>query len=120
MTQGITRHRGGLLALLVLTTSLTACTSGDVSDLQRFIAETKASKKGRVEPLPEFVPTESFRYSAASLDDPFVSWEQKAARQEAEMAKKRSWSATGWRPMCAGAASHWRIFHWIPCAWSAP
>ena len=98
MTQDMRRHPASLLALLVLTTTLTACSSGDVSDLQRFVAETKAGKKGRVEPLPEFVPTPSFRYSAASLDDPFVSWEQKAARQEAAMAEKEVMVSNGLTP----------------------
>lgn len=68
------------LAALVL---LSGCSSSDLTDLQTYVQKIKASKQGHVEPLPEFMPTENFDYSAASLDDPFVSWEDKIAKQQA-------------------------------------
>ncbi len=53
-------------------TALTAC-GGDMSDLDRFIAETKTKHHGRVDPLPEFPPYETFVYSADVYRDPFRS-----------------------------------------------
>jgi len=50
--------------------SLAAC-GGDMSDLDRFIAETKTKHHGKVDPLPEFPPYESFVYTADSSRDPF-------------------------------------------------
>ena len=52
--------------------TLTAC-GGDMSDLNRFIAETKTKHHGRVDPLPEFPPYETFAYSADVYRDPFRS-----------------------------------------------
>ena len=50
--------------------ALTACSSAD-DDLARFIEDTKKEPGGRVEPLPEVKPYETFIYSAASLRSPF-------------------------------------------------
>ena len=52
-------------------TALTACTSAD-SDLARFIEDTKKEPGGRVEPLPEIKPYETFAYSAAEMRSPFL------------------------------------------------
>lgn len=60
-----------LLAASTLTV-LTGC-GGDTSDLDRFIAETKTKHHGRVDPLPEFPPYETFAYSADVYRDPFKS-----------------------------------------------
>ncbi len=38
----------------------------------------KASAKGHITPLPEFVPIGSFTYSVNDYGDPFMSWETKA------------------------------------------
>jgi type IV pilus assembly protein PilP len=54
-----------------LLVSLAACTSAD-DELQRFIDDTKRESGGRVEPLPEIKPYQSFTYAAASLRSPFV------------------------------------------------
>lgn len=58
-----------LLALLGAGT-LAGCSSAD-SELDRFITETKKEPGGRVEPLPEVKPYETFAYSATSLRSPF-------------------------------------------------
>ncbi len=50
---------------------LAACSSAD-GELDRFIADTKKEPGGRVEPLPEVKPYETFTYSAASLRSPFM------------------------------------------------
>lgn len=55
-------------ALLV---TLTACSSAD-DELARFIEDTKKEPGGRVEPLPEVKPYETFIYSAASMRSPFM------------------------------------------------
>jgi type IV pilus assembly protein PilP len=49
---------------------LSACSSAD-DELTRFIEETKHEPGGRVEPLPEIKPYETFAYSASDLRSPF-------------------------------------------------
>lgn len=62
-----------LLAVVIACASaaLTACSSAD-DELQRFIDETKREPGGRVEPLPEIKPYETFVYSAADMRSPFM------------------------------------------------
>jgi type IV pilus assembly protein PilP len=50
---------------------LTACSSAD-DELQRFIDDTKKEPGGRVEPLPEIKPYETFVYSATEMRSPFL------------------------------------------------
>ena len=51
---------------------LTACSQGSgFSDLDQFMAETRAKPRGFVEPLPEFKSYEAFTYSAADRRSPF-------------------------------------------------
>lgn len=76
---------------------LSGCSSGNVNDLREYIAEVKASRKGQVEPLPEFIPTPSYRYAANDYGDPFVSWDAKMARAQAEEAAVAS-ASSGLRP----------------------
>jgi type IV pilus assembly protein PilP len=51
--------------------ALTACSSAD-DELSRFIEDTKKEPGGRVQPLPEVKPYETFSYSAAELRSPFL------------------------------------------------
>src|SRR5215475_14672279 len=51
--------------------NLAACSSAD-DDLARFIEDTKKEPGGRVEPLPEVKPYETFTYSAAEMRSPFL------------------------------------------------
>ena len=51
--------------------ALTACSSAD-DELQRFIEDTKKEPGGRVEPLPEIKPYETFVYQAQDLRSPFL------------------------------------------------
>jgi type IV pilus assembly protein PilP len=46
--------------------------SGDMDDLQIYIDEVRARSGGRVEPLPQIKPYESFVYNADSLRSPFL------------------------------------------------
>jgi type IV pilus assembly protein PilP len=57
------------LAFSVLT-GLTACSSAD-DELDRFIDDTKKQPGGRVQPLPEVKPYETFVYSATTMRSPF-------------------------------------------------
>lgn len=44
----------------------------DTTDLRAFVAEKQAQPGGRIEPLPEFKPYQSFVYQGSSLRDPFL------------------------------------------------
>ncbi len=59
-----------LIPLLGLTTMLAAC-GGDMSDLEQFIDDTKQAHHGKVDPLPEFPPYQTFLYDAQDVRDPF-------------------------------------------------
>jgi type IV pilus assembly protein PilP len=56
---------------LAIVAGLAACTSAD-DELDRFIADTRSQPGGRVEPLPEVKPYQTFAYSASNLRSPFV------------------------------------------------
>jgi type IV pilus assembly protein PilP len=58
-------------ALCVAVFGLSACSSKD-DDLERFIDSTKKEAGGRVEPLPELKPYESYAYESTDLRSPFV------------------------------------------------
>jgi type IV pilus assembly protein PilP len=45
--------------------------SGGPSDLEKWIAETKAKPGGRIEPLPEVKPYETYTYNVGNLRSPF-------------------------------------------------
>ena len=51
--------------------ALTACSSAD-GDLARFVEDTKKEPGGRVEPLPEIKPYETYVYAASELRSPFL------------------------------------------------
>jgi type IV pilus assembly protein PilP len=50
---------------------LAACSSAD-DELQRFIDDTKKESGGRVEPLPEMRPAQTFVYADMRLRSPFM------------------------------------------------
>jgi type IV pilus assembly protein PilP len=50
---------------------LSACSSAD-DELSRFIEDTKKEPGGRVEPLPEIKPYQTFVYAATDLRSPFL------------------------------------------------
>lgn len=58
--------------LAFLGANLLACSSGNFSDLDQYMAEIKAKPKGELEPIPVFRPYESFVYSATILRAPFT------------------------------------------------
>jgi len=56
--------------LSVLAVLLTGCGEG-LGDLQQFVAQIRAKPPGRIEPIPEFQPYQSFEYASHDLRDPF-------------------------------------------------
>ena len=61
-----------LLGVAVAATAgLAACSSQD-DDLQTFITDTNKEAGGRVEPLPEVKPYQTYAYKDASLRSPFM------------------------------------------------
>src|SRR4051794_4047351 len=75
MTQRNGRFRlGGGLACVLLAgfaVGLTACSSAD-DELARFIDDTRKEPGGRVEPIPEVKPYETFVYAATEMRSPFI------------------------------------------------
>src|SRR5690349_8101450 len=67
-------RRTPVLAYMVcagLSLGLGACSSAD-DELSRFIEDTRKEPGGRVEPLPEVKPYETFAYSVADRRSPFL------------------------------------------------
>jgi type IV pilus assembly protein PilP len=60
-----------VLALTALASFIMAGCSSGQSDLQKWIADTKKKPGGRIQPLPEVKPYETFAYSAGNLRSPF-------------------------------------------------
>src|SRR3954464_5714690 len=58
-------------ALRLAASALSGCSSKD-DELNQFIADTKKEPGGRVEPLPELKPYESYAYESASMRSPFM------------------------------------------------
>jgi type IV pilus assembly protein PilP len=51
---------------------LTGCIQVEgLDDLRKYVQETRSAPSGKIEPLPEFKPYESFLYRATSLRGPF-------------------------------------------------
>ena len=85
----VLRHRFRWVAAVGAILLLTGCSSTEMVDLREEVDQIKASRKGRVEPLPEFTPPTGYTYAAANFDDPFVSWQDRLAAQ-AEQARPNS------------------------------
>jgi type IV pilus assembly protein PilP len=59
------------MALLLAVLALAGCGGGQ-SDLMQYIDEVKARPGGRIEPLPQIKPYETFAYDASGLRSPFM------------------------------------------------
>ena len=57
--------------VLIIIAILSACSKGDVSDLQQYVNETKTKHKGNIEPLPVVESYERYQYHSADKRDPF-------------------------------------------------
>ena len=60
-----------IILILSVAATLSACVSNDMSDLTTFVKTTKATHKGKVEPLPEFKTYPPYAYAAQNIRDPF-------------------------------------------------
>jgi type IV pilus assembly protein PilP len=70
----ISKHKNSLqiVGVLCLVLSvLTGCSSRD-DELDQFISDTMKEPGGRVEPLPELKPYETYAYESASMRSPFM------------------------------------------------
>lgn len=63
-------------ALVAASVLLLAACSGDMSDLDQYIAEVKARKSTRIEPIPQIKQYEAFAYVPGDRRDPFVELKQ--------------------------------------------
>ena len=66
-----------LFTLLTLVVLLSACGGGDLSDLEKFIAEEKSKSNFPNEPLPDFPAAHTFFYQSESLRDPFLPLQER-------------------------------------------
>lgn len=62
-------HRIFVVTLLAL---LAAGCGGDMDDLMTYVDEVKARPGGRIDPLPQIKPYQTFNYDAGSRRSPFV------------------------------------------------
>jgi type IV pilus assembly protein PilP len=60
-----------IISAVALAACVTAGCSGGQADLKQWIAETKKRPGGRIQPIPEVKPYETFVYSANTLRSPF-------------------------------------------------
>ena len=66
---------------------LTGCSGDNTSDLQVYVESVKARPKGRIKPLPEITPYETYLYQVSHLRDPFTPF---IAQEEARIEIKDS------------------------------
>jgi type IV pilus assembly protein PilP len=57
--------------LTVASLSLAGCSGEGMDDLKQFVNDSGEGLRGKIEPLPEIKPYESFAYNAFDLPDPF-------------------------------------------------
>jgi type IV pilus assembly protein PilP len=70
----MSKHKNSLQIVGVLCLALsvlTGCSSRD-DELDQFIADTMKEPGGRVEPLPELKPYETYAYESANMRSPFM------------------------------------------------
>ncbi len=62
-----------LLSVVFVSLTLTGCVDwvDGIEDLKVFVGKAKAAAPGKIEPLPESKPYESFVYEGASMREPF-------------------------------------------------
>lgn len=73
MTRDAYRNRLiAVAAAAAITLALGGCSQQQHEDLVQYMSSVKASKQGRVDPLPEVRPYVTQHYAAADLRDPFT------------------------------------------------
>ena len=83
------RKISGYLILAVAAVSLTAC-AGGMGDLMEYIDDVKARPGGRIEPLPQIKPYETFAYQATLMRSPFTP-----DRPDSPRGNVRAWPSEG-------------------------
>jgi type IV pilus assembly protein PilP len=73
-----------------LVAALLAGCSGRDADLTRFLEDTKKEPGGRVEPLPEIKPYDSYVYASSELRSPFVPGGSRGAANGARPETQRN------------------------------
>ena len=68
------RAMGLMASMLCLPVLLSGCSDGNMQELQSYVAKTKADAKRnkRIEPLPTFVPYETYSFKSGNGRDPFA------------------------------------------------
>ncbi len=69
------------LLLTAVVATLSACGDPDLSDLEQFVAETKAQAGPFNEKEPEFIPGSAYRYQNTNLRDPFTKEVRKPSKR---------------------------------------
>lgn len=82
LTQKISHHSIITLQIGVLVLLLNGCSGSEHEDLNAYIERVKTEHRGRVKPLPEIKPYETFTYAAHDLRDPFTTFQVLAAATE--------------------------------------
>lgn len=67
----MTKLNNKIFILLTCVAALAGCSSGDHSDIDKFMASVRAKPQGVIAPIPIFKPYKAFRYNAASKRAPF-------------------------------------------------
>ncbi len=62
------------MALAIMAVALSACSGDNIDDLRQYVEQTKTKPGGRIDPLPEVKPFESFTYAVAARRSPFEPW----------------------------------------------
>ncbi len=60
------------VAAIFACAALTACSNNQMEDLHKFVEEVKSRQAGRITPLPEIKPIETFIYTASDKRNPFA------------------------------------------------
>ena len=61
----------GVVWAMLAVSLLSGCSSSDFSDLDEFMAQTKAKPAGQIKPIPPFKTYKAFSYSATGFRSPF-------------------------------------------------
>jgi type IV pilus assembly protein PilP len=78
----------GLVGMAVAVLAASGC-SGGQSDLKKWIDQTKARPGGRIQPLPDVKPYESYQYSVTNMRSPFQPQGPNALNGQAMRAASR-------------------------------
>ena len=73
------------LLIFAVSAVIAGCSSDDISDLEKYVAEVKARPKSPIEPLPEIKTIEPFIFVSENLRNTFVAIEKTKETDEAKV-----------------------------------